>query len=368
MSKKIVLIIVLISIVFLTSLSLSIYLYKDKFSESLTFKNPFNFQTQEKSENSAQTINNITLNEENFVVSVIENYGDSVVSVNYLDNIFSDESEAIGSGVVVSSDGLIVTNKHVVSNEDIAYEITFQNGDKYPVQKIVRDKVYDLALIKIEAKDLKTVKYGNTENIKLGQKVIAVGNALGFSNTVSLGIVSGLKREIEIEGKRLKNLIQTDAAINEGNSGGALFNSIGSLIGINTAKSPLADNIGFAIPVEYVQDLVNRYKSGQIDENSEPAFLGINYSFRDIESYVKKGIPIGPIVSSVIRNSPAYNAGIKTGDIIVSIDDKEFSDETELSEFIASKNPGDKISILVYRVNRNITLEAVLGSRKSLLR
>jgi len=368
MSKKFVLIIVLISLFFLSSLGIGIFLYKDKFLDNLSFRNPFSTQTVEKADNSPKTVNNVTLNEENFVVSVIENYGDAVVSINYLDNVFSSESEAIGSGVVVSSDGLVVTNKHVVSNENIAYEIIFQNGKKYPVQKIIRDKVYDLALIKIDAEDLKTIKYGETEGIKLGQKVIAVGNALGFSNTVSLGIVSGLKREIEVEGKRLKNLIQTDAAINEGNSGGALFNSLGNLIGINTAKTPLADNIGFAIPVEYVQDFVNRYNSGEIDENSEPAFLGINYSFRDIESYVKRGLPIGPVVSSVIRNSPAYESGIRVGDIIVSINDKEFSDETELSEFIASKNPGEKISILVYRVNRNITLEAVLGSRKNLLR
>lgn len=368
MSKKIILLITLISLIFLFSLSLGVFLYKDRFQHSLSFKNPISNQEKENFDNSNSTINNITLNEENFVVSVIENYGDAVVSINYLDNIFSSESEAIGSGVVVSPDGLIVTNKHVVSNENIAYEIILQNGKKYPVQKIVRDKVYDLALIKIDATDLKTIKYGETENLKLGQKVIAVGNALGFSNTVSLGIVSGLKREIEIEGRSLKNLIQTDAAINEGNSGGALFNSLGNLIGINTAKTPLADNIGFAIPVEYVKDLVNRYNSGEIDENSEPAFLGINYSFRDIESYVKKGLPIGPVVSSVVRNSPAYESGLKIGDIIVSINDKEFTDETELSEFIASKNPGDKINIIVYRVNRNITLEAVLGSRKNLLR
>lgn len=362
MSKKLLAILFLFIFSFFVGLSLSLYFLRSQIFQSILSIFPIN-QTENLS------VNNITITEDNFVVEVIEKYGDAVISINYVDDAFSDYSEAIGSGVVVSSDGLIVTNKHVVENEDIGYEVIFQNGEVYPVQKIVRDKINDLALIKIEAKDLKIANiYGSKEDLKLGQKVIAVGNALGFSNSVSLGIISGLKREIELDGKVVKNLIQTDAAINMGNSGGALFNSVGDLIGINTARTDYADNIGFAIPSSLVVELVEKYKRGEINENSEPAFLGISYEFRDIESYVKRGLPIGPVIVRVVLNSPAFIAGIKAGDIIVSIDDREFNDETELSNYIAEKNPGDKVRIKVYRINRTINLEATLVSQKSLLR
>lgn len=366
MSKKILLILFIFILFVILSLGISVFLLRDPISQSLsqTFAN---FFPKKQSEN--LTVNNVTINEDNFVVEVIEEYGDAVVSINYIDDVFSEYSEAIGSGVVVSSDGLIITNKHVVEDENIGYEIIFQNGEKYPVEKIIRDKVNDLALLKIEAKDLTVAKIsGGDQDLKLGQKVIAVGNALGFSNSVSLGIISGLKREIELEGTVVKNLIQTDAAINMGNSGGALFNSMGDLIGINTARTDYADNIGFAIPSSLVTELVDKYKKGEIDENSEPAFLGISYEFRDIKSYVNKGLPIGPVITGVVLNSPAYVAGVRVGDIIVSIDENEFSDETELSSYISSKNPGEKVKIKVYRINRTINLEANLVSRKSLLK
>jgi len=365
MSKKLILGLFIFLFFVLTSVGVSFFFLKDQIIKSISgLTNVFQ---PKQSEN--LTVNNVTINEDNFVVEVIENYGDAVVSINYVDDVFSDYSEAIGSGVVISEDGLIVTNKHVVEDEDIGYEVILQNGDRYPVQKIIRDKVNDLALLEIDASGLVTANISTSdEDLRLGQKVIAVGNALGFSNSVSLGIISGLKREIELDGRVIKNLIQTDAAINMGNSGGALFNSVGDLIGINTARTDYADNIGFAIPASLVTELVEKYKKGEIDENSEPAFLGISYEFRDIKSYVNKGLPIGPIVTGVISNSPASVAGVRVGDIIVSIDEKEFSDETELSNYIAEKNPGDKIKIKVYRINRSINLEANLVSRKSLLR
>ena len=366
MSKKFLFLIFMFIISLFVGVGISIFILRDPISQTLS--QTFSIFLPKKSTENP-TVNNVTINEDNFVVEVIEQYGDAVVSINYIDDVFSEYSEAIGSGVVVTSDGLIITNKHVVEDENIGYEVIFQNGEKYPVEKIVRDKVNDLALIKISAKDKKTVRISTGDSdLKLGQKVIAVGNALGFSNSVSLGIISGLKREIELDGRVIKNLIQTDAAINMGNSGGALFNSVGDLIGINTARTDYADNIGFAIPASLVTELVEKYKKGEIDENSEPAFLGISYEFRDIKSYVSKGLPIGPVVTGVVSNSPASIAGVRVGDIIVSIDDSEFNDETELSNYIAEKNPGDKIKIKVYRINRAINLEANLVSRKSLLR
>jgi serine protease Do len=335
-----------------------IYLFRGVFTENNYLSNLFN--SKKEVSQSPEIVSNKIVNEENVVIEVVERVGDSVVSISYLEDVFSEEGDPIGSGVVVSSDGLIVTNKHVIEDEDGSYEVVLQDGTKHKVVEVIKDKSKDLALIKINASDLKPVNLGDSKNIKLGQKAIAVGNALGFSNTVSVGIVSGLARDVEVEGEMFKNLIQTDAAINPGNSGGALLNSNGDLVGVNTAKSSYAENIGFAIPVESVKDLVQKYQSGEIDKNSVPAFLGIGFVFRDLKDYLNKGLPIGPVITGVLRNSPADKAGIKVGDIIVSINDTEFSDEYELSQFIKEKNPGDKIKIRVYRKNNNIELEATL--------
>jgi S1-C subfamily serine protease len=306
-------------------------------------------------------ITNNIVSEESVVINVVEKVGESIVSITYLDDIFSDKGTPIGSGVVISEDGLIVTNKHVIEDTDGTYEVVLQDGTSYRVVEVIKAKSKDLALVRIEASKLKPINMGDSSKIKLGQKAIAVGNALGFSNTVSVGIVSGLARELEVEGELFKNLIQTDAAINPGNSGGALLNSNGDLIGINTAKSPYADNIGFAIPVSAVKNLIESYKKGEIDVNSVPAFLGIGFTFRDLKDYLNKGLPIGPVITGVLRNSPADKAGLRAGDIIVSINNTEFSDEYELSEFIKEKNPGDEVLIKIYRKNSNLELKAVLG-------
>jgi serine protease Do len=349
---------IIILVVGLLSIFGLIYLFRGVFTENNYLSNLFN--SKKEVTQSPEIVSNKIINEENVVIEVVERVGDSVVSISYLEDVFSEEGDPIGSGVIVSTDGLIVTNKHVIEDEDGSYEVVLQDGTKHKVVEIIKDKSKDLALIKINASDLKPVNLGDSKSIKLGQKAIAVGNALGFSNTVSVGIVSGLARDVEVEGEMFKNLIQTDAAINPGNSGGALLNSNGDLVGVNTAKSSYAENIGFAIPVESVKDLVQKYQSGEIDKNSVPAFLGIGFVFRDLKDYLNKGLPIGPVITGVLRNSPADKAGIKVGDIIVSINDTEFSDEYELSQFIKEKNPGDKVKIRVYRKNNTIELEATL--------
>jgi serine protease Do len=340
-----------------------IYSFNQSFFRNQFFANLFNKNVSEKER--IETVNNKIVSEESVIIDVVERVGDSIVSIAYLDDIFSEESEPIGSGVIVSSDGLIVTNKHVIEDEEGTFEVILQDGTKYKVTEIIRDKSKDLALIKINASNLKAVSLGESRMLKLGQKAIAVGNALGFSNTVSVGIISGLSREVEIEGEVTKNLIQTDAAINPGNSGGALLNSNGDLVGINTAKSSYAENIGFAIPVSSVKELVSKYNSGEIDQNSVPAFLGIGFVFRDLKDYVDRGLPIGPVITGVLRGSPAEKAGLKTGDIIVSIDEVEFTDEYELSQFIKEKNPGDEIKIKVFRKNNNLEFRAKLIESKN---
>jgi serine protease Do len=340
-------------IVFLILYLFRNYIYQNEYITNL-------FSSEKSVATEFPVVNNKIVNEESVIVDVVERVGNSVVSILILDDIFSEDGEPVGSGVIVTSDGLIVTNKHVIEDEGV-YQVVLQDGKKFNVSEVIKDKTKDLALIKIEANDLAPVTLGDSKNIKLGQKAIAVGNAIGLSNTVSVGIVSGLSREVEVEGEVTKNLIQTDAAINPGNSGGALLNSSGELVGINTARSSYAENIGFAIPVNTVRDLVEKYQSGKISKDTVPAFLGVGFVFKDLKEYVKRGLPIGPVITGVLRNSPADKAGVKVGDIIVSIDGSEFSDEYELSQFIKEKNPGDEIRIKVYRKNSTLDLSATLA-------
>lgn len=357
--KYLKLLLVVLLVVVILSIFGLIYLFRGMFVDNNYLSNLFN-HSNPVTQSTTETINNKIINEESVVIDVVERVGPSIVSISYLEDVFAEEGEPIGSGVIVSTDGLIVTNKHVIEDEEGSYEVILQDGSRHKVVEIIRDKSKDLALIKINNSNLKPVNFGDSSKIKLGQKAIAVGNALGFSNTVSVGIVSGLSREVEVEGEMFKNLIQTDAAINPGNSGGALLNSNGDLVGVNTAKSSYAENIGFAIPVDSVMDLVQKYQTGKIDKDSVPAFLGIGFVFRDLKEYLNKGLPIGPVITGVLKNSPADKAGLRVGDIIVSIDGTEFSDEYELSEFIKEKNPSDKVKIKVYRKNNTIELEATL--------
>jgi S1-C subfamily serine protease len=359
LQKYLKLMLIVLVVVVLLSLFGLIYLFRGVFIDNNYISNLFH-TGQTVPENTLETTNTKIVSEESVVIDVVDRVGSSIVSISYLEDVFAEEGEPIGSGVVVTADGLIVTNKHVIEDEEGSYEVILQDGSRHKVIEIIRDKSKDLALIKINTSNLKPVNFGDTKNIKLGQKAIAVGNAMGFSNTVSVGIVSGLSREVEVDGEMFKNLIQTDAAINPGNSGGALLNSSGDLVGVNTAKSSYAENIGFAIPVDSVKDLVQKYELGEIDKNSVPAFLGVGFVFRDLKEYLNKGLPIGPVITGVLKDSPADKAGLKVGDIVVSIDGIEFSDEYELSEFIKEKNPGDKIKIKVYRKNNTIETEANL--------
>lgn len=357
--------VLLVLILFVFSF-LSFFAYINRFVvlESAIFKNIISLNNRDLQEK-IPLVNNKIVSEESVVIDVVERVSQSVVSISYFDDLFQEEGVSIGSGVVISPDGIIVTNKHVIEDEDATFEVVLQDGTRYKIEKIIRDKSKDLALLKINASNLKAVSFADTDKLKLGQKAIAVGNALGLNNTVSVGIVSGLSREVEIEGEMVRNLIQTDAAINPGNSGGALLNSNGDLLGINTAVSSYAENVGFAIPANNVVNLLEKYKNGDLDQNSVPAFLGVVFVFRDLKDYLNKGLPIGPVITAVLNNSPADRAGLKVGDIIVDIDGVEFSDEYKLSDFIKEKNPGDKIRIKVYRKNSIVELEAVLIEGKN---
>lgn len=268
----------------------------------------------------------------------------------------------IGSGFIISSDGLIITNKHVVSDTDAKYEILTHNNKKYEVIKIYRDPLNDLAILKINATSLKPLPLGDSSKLKLGQLVIAIGTPLGeFTNTVTSGIISGLGRGITagspFEGfvEKIDNVIQTDAAINPGNSGGPLLNSKGQVIGVNTAIAESGQNIGFALPVNIVKNLIDNFnKNGG---SFERPFLGVRFKMIDKQTALLNDVVEGAYVVEVVADSPAEKAGIQEEDIIIEFDGKKLkgSDNQELAKMILEKKVGQTVSIKVWR-NKEIKL------------
>ena len=231
----------------------------------------------------------------------------------------------IGSGFIISSDGLIITNKHVVSDSDATYKVLSNDNKKYDITKIYRDPLNDLAILKINATGLKPLKLGSSNNLKLGQMAIAIGTPLGeFTNTVTVGIISGLGRGITagspFEGyvEKLDNVIQTDAAINPGNSGGPLLNSKGQAVGVNVALAQEGQNIGFALPIDIVKTLIDNFnKQGG---NFERPYIGVRYKIIDKQTAILNELVEGAYIIEVIEDSPAYKAGIQEEDVIIEFD------------------------------------------------
>lgn len=323
------------------------------------------------------------VDEESAVIDVVDKVSPSVVSIavenrELFDPLFGftqprEKESGIGTGFVVSSDGLILTNKHVVGNSNEKYIAIIRDNNggekKYEIQKIHRDPFNDLALVQIDAKDLKAIELGDSNNLKVGQKVVAIGNALGrFENTVTVGVVSGLGRGVAPVdpstgvAERLDDLIQTDAAINPGNSGGPLVNIAGQVIGINTALAS-AENIGFAIKVNIAKQLISEFQSsgGRI---SRP-FLGVRYTHISRETALLNEVPEGELVRQVVANSAAANAGIKVGDIITQFDGQKLAGEETLSKLIRGKKVGDSVKIKVYRDGQTLDLTVDLGEAPS---
>jgi serine protease Do len=280
-----------------------------------------------------------------------------------------------GTGFIVSANGLILTNKHVVLDENADYTVLTNDGEKYPAKVLVRDPLQDVALIKIEKNGLVPLILGDSDKVVLGQKVIAIGNALGeFRNTVSSGIVSGLSRTIQASGgegfsETIDKLIQTDAAINPGNSGGPLLNLQGDVIGINTAMAQGAQSIGFALPI-------NRAKKDIKDYNSMGKvvypFLGVNYVMLDKQVQKDNNLSVseGAWVhgssskKAVVADSPADKAGIKDGDIILEVDGIQVSSQHTLSELIQSRSVGDTLTLKILRDGKNLEIKVTLEERK----
>jgi len=270
---------------------------------------------------------------------------------------------ALGSGVIISKDGYIVTNYHVVSGATKIIVKT-HDGKKYTAKLIGSDPKTDLAVIKIDAKNLQPITFANSSNIKVGDVVLAIGNPFGLSESVTHGIISALNRT-SIGLNAYENFIQTDAAINPGNSGGALVDLKGRLIGINSAiisRSGGNNGIGFAIPSNMVKfvatSLINNGKVVR-------GYLGVMISNIDASKAKLYGIDYGVLVNKVEPNSAAAKAGIKPGDIIVAVDGEKVKNAGELRNKIAFKGAGAKVKLRIYRNGRFITLEATLKELKT---
>lgn len=278
-----------------------------------------------------------------------------------------------GSGFIVTSDGLIVTNKHVVSDKEASYTVFTMDGKKYDAKVLAVDFTQDLAVLKISANNLTTVILGDSSAIELGQTAIAIGNALAeFRNTVSVGVISGLARNITATDLRssevLNGVIQTDAAINPGNSGGPLLNLRGEVIGINTAVANNAQNIGFAIPINQAKRAINSVKtSGEI----QTAYLGVRSISITADFAKKQNLPVeyGALIRgseegpAIQPNSPAEKAGVQAEDIILEIDGKKIDKSVSLVSIISQYSVGDTVSLKINRGGKEILIKVVLGKR-----
>ena len=284
-----------------------------------------------------------------------------------------------GSGFIISSDGLIITNKHVVSDTTADYTVLTNDGKKYSAKVLARDPAQDLAVLKITASDLPVVTLGNSDGIKLGQTAIAIGNALGeFRNTVSVGVISGLSRTITASGasfgnETIQNVIQTDAAINPGNSGGPLLNLKGEVIAINTAIASGAQSIGFALPINQAKrDIESVKKTGDI----KIPYLGVRYISVtvDVAKAQKLSVDYGALVrgsedgSAVIKDSPADKAGVQAEDVVLEVNGVKVDENNSLGNLIQRYNIGDTITLKVQRGlpgqgDKTIDLPVVLTER-----
>ncbi len=267
-------------------------------------------------------------------------------------------SEAVGSGVIVDSNGYILTNSHVISDGNTqSIKVLLSNGEKLEAELLWNDSTLDLAVIKVDKTGLTAVEFGDSGNVQVGDKSIAIGNPLGLDlqSTLTSGFVSGLERSIQLQGGNIMDgLIQTDAAINSGNSGGALLNAEGKLIGINTARPQSADGIGFAIPINTAKPIIEKI----IKEGSyKPLYIGISgYNVQIAKQMGRNDLPVdtGVLVKDVVAGSPAAKAGIVSGDIITAIGDDEVSSMNRLKTILLDYKEGDIVNLQIYHGEKQV--------------
>lgn len=313
-------------------------------------------------------------------VPIIEKYlevGPFGIESKYRQKGTEEKETGGGTGFIVSEDGLVLTNKHVVLDEEANYTVFTNDGRKFPAKVLAIDPVEDLAVLKIEQENntlFPVLKLGNSDNLEIGQAVIAIGNALAeFRNTVSTGVISGLGRKITASGgsfvETLEDVIQTDAAINKGNSGGPLLNLKGEVIGINTAMAIDAQSIGFAIPINKAKKDIEQVKT--IGKIVYP-FLGIRYILINEKVKQEYGLSIdygalivdgGPGKPAVWPDSAAERGDLKEGDIVLEFNNEKITFENTLAKIIMKYNPGDEVVLKILRDEQEIIINVVLDER-----
>lgn len=299
-------------------------------------------------------------------LEVTQNSGISRIQPGFWDWYFPEQQQTqtgTGTGFIIDANGYILTNQHVIEGAS-KVTVKLQNQDQsYSAKVIGQDHDLDLALLKIDASNLPVITMGDSDAMRIGDPVIAIGNPYGLDHTVTTGVVSAKSRPITISDRSYKNLIQTDTAINPGNSGGPLINMQGQVIAINTAVSTQAQGIGFAIPIntakKVIQELID---NGKITR----AFLGIGMT--DITDDVAFQLNIdsstqGVIISQVAAGSPAAKAGLKAGDILTGIDGNQMNSASKVQEFIQSLQIGQKINISILRSGLPLSLSATLDEK-----
>lgn len=295
-------------------------------------------------------------------ISKIKNTGTAIMDSN------ATQKLGLGSGIIISDNGYILTNWHVAGDKYSSCYVTLENGEIYSGNIVWADTDLDLAIVKINGIGFDYVTLGDSDKNKLGQEVWAIGNPIGieFQRTVTSGIISGLDRTIKIEDTTgeayMEDLIQTDASINSGNSGGPLINEDGEVIGINTVKIISAEGIGFAIPINIIKPVIESYiQNDKFDE----AYLGIFAYDTGVNKYLNSNLDFenGIYVVKISTNGPAVRSGLKVGDIITKIDDLSINKMSELRNYIYTKAPGDKVVLTINRNNKEYNLEIILGKR-----
>lgn len=287
------------------------------------------------------------------------------VTTNYFGHYTT--SAASGSGFILTADGYIVTNYHVIE-EASSITVTTYDGESYDATLVGYDESNDLAVLKVDATDLVPVILGDSNNLNVGDEVLAIGNPLGeLTFSLTTGVISALDREVTLSSSITMDLIQTDCAINSGNSGGALFNTYGEVIGITNAKYSSSsssdasiDNIGFAIPISDVKDIVESIiEKGYI---SQP-YIGV--SIGDVSSETQSfGLPSGAVVKSVAQNSPAEIAGLQINDIITAVNGKDLESSNDLKNIISDSEVGDNIILTVYRQGKTLEISVTVAEQQ----
>ncbi|HEY1074218.1 MAG TPA: trypsin-like peptidase domain-containing protein [Patescibacteria group bacterium] len=320
----------------------------------------------------------VVLEESSAVIDAAKKVSPSVVSITTSRNIqdfFSGrtvQEKGGGTGFILTSDGLIVTNKHVVSEGDTEYTVLTSDGKSYTAKVLSTDPFNDLAVLKVDAKGLKPVELGDSNALQVGQWVIAIGNALGeFQNTVTVGVVSAKDRRITASDEVLDSLLQTDAAINPGNSGGPLVNLAGQVVGINTAIAGGAEGIGFAINIDSVKTALDSVqKTGKIVR----PWLGVRYLSLNKEIARSAQLPVdhgalvyrgtNPADLPVVPGSPADKAGLAENDIITQINGQEINENNSLVSLLQKYKVGEKVTLTVLRKGEEKKIDVLLEEQK----